>query len=307
MKNLFINILLLIIGVVSNAQIPKVSAGSIKQYKNFTSKYVTARNVDVWLPHGYSKKKKYGVLYMQDGQMLFDTAITWNHQAWEVDDMMGKLLNQKKIKDIIVVAIWNGGATRHIDYFPQKPYESLSQIQKDTITAQLQSAGRITATFLPISDNYLKFLVTELKPFVDKNFSTNTNKENTFIMGSSMGALISIYAICEYPNVFGGAACLSTHWPGVWTVENNPIPDAFFNYLKTHLPNKKNHTIYFDCGDQTLDAMYPPLQKKVDVLMQENGFTNTHWQTKYFTGENHSEQSWAKRLQIPFLFLLRKK
>ena len=288
------------------AQLPKVSSGSIKRFENFASKYVTARNVDVWLPEGYSVKKKYTVLYMHDGQSLYDSAITWNHQAWNVDDVISKLTAEGKIKDVIVVGVWNGGATRHADYFPQKPYESLSQIQKDTITAQLQRAGRTSEVFKPISDNYLKFLVTELKPFIDKTFSTKTKKENTFIMGSSMGGLISMYAICEYPTVFGGAACLSTHWPGIFTVEGNPIPDGFANYLKMNLPNPTNHKIYFDYGDQTLDALYPPLQKKIDIVMKEKGFSEKNWITKYFPGENHSEQSWAKRLDIPILFLLEK-
>ncbi len=82
------------------------------------------------------------------------------------------------------------------------------------------------------SDEYLKFLVKELKPFVDKNYSTYTDAPHTFMMGSSMGGLISMYAICEYPEVFGGAICMSTHWPGIFVSENNPIPLAFQNYLK---------------------------------------------------------------------------
>ncbi len=292
--------------VTIHAQLPKVSSGSIKRYENFTSAFVTARNVDVWLPDGYSSEKKYAVLYMHDGQMLYDTAITWNHAAWNADDMISKLQSEGKLINVIVVGVWNSGNTRHADYFPQKPYESLTQIQKDSITAQLQRAGRTKDIFQPVSDNYLKFLVTELKPFIDKTYSTKTNKEKTFIMGSSMGGLISMYAICEYPQVFGGAACLSTHWPGVWSLENNPVPDAFINYLKTHLPNPRIHKIYFDCGDQALDALYPPIQKKVDEVMQQQGYDTKHWQTKYFPGENHSEQSWSKRLDIPLLFLLKK-
>ena len=121
-----------------------------------------------------------------------------------------------------------------------------------------------------------------------------------------MGGLISLYAICEFPNIFGGAACLSTHWPGIFTVENTPLPDVFVKYLKAHLPDPKKNKIYFDHGDQTLDAMYPPLQKKVDVLMKAKGFTEKSWITKYFPGENHSEKAWGKRFDIPLKFLLKK-
>jgi predicted alpha/beta superfamily hydrolase len=121
-----------------------------------------------------------------------------------------------------------------------------------------------------------------------------------------MGGLISMYAICEYPNVFGGAACLSTHWPGTFKVEGNPIPDAFFNYLSKNLPNPKSHKLYFDYGDQTLDALYPPLQKKADEVIKSKGYTAKNWITKFFSGENHSEKAWNKRLDIPLLFLLKK-
>ena len=306
MKSLLSLFVVLIFSLSLSAQLPFVSSGSIKRHENFKSKFVTERNVDVWLPEDYSDDKKYAVLYMQDGQMLYDSAVTWNHQAWEVDEMMGKLLKQEKIKDVIVVGVWNGGATRHADYFPQKPYEKLTQVQKDTITAQGQRARRTTDNFKPVSDNYLKFLVIELKPFIDKTYSTLTKKENTFIMGSSMGGLISMYAICEYPKVFGSAACLSTHWLGIWSIENNPVPDAFLNYLKTHLPNPKKNKIYFDCGDQALDSLYPGIQKKVDEIMISKGFTAKNWMTKYFPGENHSEQAWGKRVDLPLIFLLKK-
>ena len=286
--------------------LPKVSSGTIKRFENFQSSFVDARTVDVWLPNGYSSKKKYAVLYMHDGQMLFDSSTTWNHQEWGTDEILSKLLQEKKIKNCIVVAVWNNGQKRHPEYFPQKPFENLSQEQKDLVTAQLQKAGRTTEVFKPVSDNYLKFLVTELKPFIDKTFSTYTNRKNTFIAGSSMGGLISLYAICEYPTVFGAAACLSTHWPGIFSMENNPVPDAFFNYMNNHLPNPEKHKIYFDYGDQTLDALYPPLQKKADDVMKAKGFTELHWMTKFFPGDEHSEIAWNKRLHIPLLFLLKK-
>ena len=152
----------------------------------------------------------------------------------------------------------------------------------------------------------MKFIVKELKPIIDGKYSVYTDAKHTFIAGSSMGGLISMYAICEYPNIFGGAACLSTHWPGIFAVENNPIPNAFFEYLKKHLPNPKNHKLYFDYGTATLDAMYEPFQLKVDKIMKAKGFTSQNWSTQKFEGEEHSEKSWNKRLHIPIEFLLGK-
>jgi enterochelin esterase-like enzyme len=290
----------------AQAQAPKVTSGSIEHIEKFPSKYVDARDISVWLPENYHAKRAYAVLYMHDGQMLFDSTITWNKQAWEVDDIAGKLIGEGKTQDFIVVGIANNGAKRHPEYFPQQPFESMTQTERDSVTAALQRMGRTKDTFQPIADAYLKFLVTELKPYIDRRFYTLKDKEHTFIAGSSMGGLISMYAICEYPKVFGGAACLSTHWPGTFQKENNPVPDAFLRYMNTHLPSPKNHKIYFDYGDQTLDAMYPPLQQKVDELMLQKGFSNQNWKTYYAKGENHSERAWRTRLAIPLLFLLGK-
>ena len=300
-------VLSFILSVKAQNTLPKVVHGKIERIENFESKYITSRNVDIWMPEGYSQSKKYSVLYMHDGQMLFDPESSWNKQAWNVDDVASKLFQSNEIKKFIVVGVWNGGETRHSDYFPQKPFEFLLNSQRDTINAQLKrSHVPIKKTFCPQSNNYLKFIVEELKPYIDKTYSVYSDKENTYVMGSSMGGLISMYAICEYPKVFGGAACLSTHWPGTFTLDNNPIPDAFIKYLNKNLPNPKSHKIYFDCGDETLDKLYPEIQKKVDQLMVEKGYNENNWITKFFPGENHSENAWNKRLNIPLGFLFKK-
>jgi len=285
----------------------KASSGKIEKYENFQSNYVPERDVEVWLPENYKSSKKYNVLYMQDGQMLFDPSNTWTKSSWEIDDVLNRLLKERKIENVIVIGISNRGIKRHAEYFPQKPFESLTSEQQDFVSKSLLSTGRISEVFKPVSDNYLKFIVTELKPFIDKKYAVYKDRKHTFIAGSSMGGLISMYAICEYPLVFGGAACLSTHWPGVFSMEGNPVPDAFITYLTSHLPDPKNHRIYFDYGDKTLDAMYPPLQKRVDEVIKSRGYTGKNWETLYFPGKDHTEKSWHERLEIPMLFLLASK
>lgn len=290
--------------IFSNAQDIKVSSGKIQKIENFKSKFVDARTVAIWLPDGYSDQEKYAVLYMHDGQMLFDAGSTWNKQAWEVDETAGKLMAEQKTQKFIVVGIWNNGDFRHSEYFPQKIVQHIPEAtRKIIIENQLKNK--------PQADNYLKFLVDELKPFVDKKFSTKKDLKNTFIAGSSMGGLISLYAICEYPLVFGGAACMSTHSPMINSANIAAIADVdsdvaskFRDYLKVNLPNPKLHKIYFDYGDQTLDAFYKPFQEKIDLVMVEKGFTDKNWITKFFSGDDHSEKSWSKRLAIPFVFLL---
>ncbi len=307
MKNIIFSYwILLLSSCIFSQNAPKVTAGKLERIPNFQSKFVTQRNIDIWLPDNYSTSKKYSVLYIHDGQMLFDATTTWNKQAWEVDEVMAKLLKENTIQEVIVVGIWNGGTTRHTDYFPQKPFESLTKSQQDSLYQAKRSNGQNVFNGKVASDNYLKFIVTELKPLIDIKYAVYKDKKHTFIAGSSMGGLISMYAICEYPKVFGGAACLSTHWPGIFSVENNPIPDAFCQYLKHHLPNPKHHKIYFDYGTSTLDAMYEPLQKKVNVIMKEKEFDEHNWSTQKFEGAEHSEKAWQSRLHIPITFLLGK-
>ena len=91
--------------------------GKIYRIENFSTKYIKPRTVDVWVPTNYSKGKKYSVLYMHDGQMLFDATTTWNKQEWMVDDVLSKLTSENKIEEVIVVAIWNISAIRHADFF----------------------------------------------------------------------------------------------------------------------------------------------------------------------------------------------
>jgi len=283
----------------------KLSNGTLKRIDSFPSKYVRPRNVDVWLPSDYDESKKYAVLYMHDGQMLFDAETTWNKQEWKVDEIIGSLLDSSKIKDCIVVAIWNHSDIRHTDYYPQKPFDLLPQKFKDSIFET--SKKQFGTDFKGLnSDNYLKFIVEEVKPFIDSNFSVYTNSENTFIAGSSMGGLISMYALCEYPEVFGGAACLSTHWIGFAPQENSPVPETFFTYLAQNLPSPATHKIYFDYGTKTLDEFYLPYQHRADEVLKQKGYDESNSKNLKFEGHDHSENSWNQRFQIPVQFLLNK-
>jgi len=290
---------------VLQAQPMKPSAGTIKHYEKFPSKFVTPRNIDVWLPEGYSKNDKYSVLYMHDGQMLFDANTTWNKQEWKADETASRLMAEKKTQKFIIVGISSIAETRHSDYFPEKPLDDLPKSEQDSLYAMKKNDGKLVFEEKINSDNYLKFIVNELKPFIDNIYSVYSDSKHTFIAGSSMGGLISMYAICQYPNVFGGAACISTHWPGVTKLENNPIPAAFMNYMKNQLPAPENHKIYFDFGTATLDAAYEPFQLQADEVVKAKGYkAGKNWMTKKFEGADHSEQSWAARFEVPLVFLL---
>jgi enterochelin esterase-like enzyme len=276
--------------------------GTIIQIDSFPSAHVEPRQIYVWLPSNYDSEKKYAVLYMQDGQMLFDSTITWTQQEWKVDETMTRLLKQQSIRDAIVVGIPNTGKNRWAEYVPQAILDSLPVEARSMVVQRWLNNN-------PLADHYLKFITSELKPYIDQHYSTHPEASSTFIMGSSMGGIISLYAICEYPDVFGGAACLSTHWPlnipGVDDPDLNVDVSALFRlYLSNHLPSPSNHKIYFDYGTETLDRIYKPYQALVDTIMINRGYTADHWITKEFPGESHTETSWAKRLHVPLEFLL---
>jgi enterochelin esterase-like enzyme len=276
----------------------KSSAGHVERLANFPSKYVDARNVEVWLPPGYDPAKRHAVLYMHDGQMLFDPATTWNKQAWRVDAAAAKLMAEGRLRDVIIVGPWNNGKFRHAEYFPQGFLPHL--------TAALRGQLEEKAFFGPArADAYLKFLVEELKPFIDAHYATDPSRESTFAMGSSMGGLISVYAVCEYSQVFGGAAAMSTHWIGTGG-RNDDVPDAAIAYLRATLPKPDTLKLYMDRGTTELDALYDQAQPKIDALMAERGFVTPGFVSRVFEGAGHNENDWNRRLDAPLLFLLGK-
>jgi predicted alpha/beta superfamily hydrolase len=271
---------------------PRVT-GTVEHIAPLESKFVDRRAVDVWLPPGYfspaAKSQRYPVLYVHDGQNVFDPATSFVGVDWGIDETMTQLIAEQKVPETIVVAIWNT-PKRLNEYMPQRAIERVAESGLDEMFRPVRRQ--------PLGDAYLKYLVTELKPAIDARYRTLTNRAHTSIMGSSMGGLISLDAICEYPDVFGGAACLSTAWTvagGVTTRE-----------LQSALPDPKTHRIYFDFGAETKDGRYEPLQQAVDAQMKGAGYTaGTNWITKSFPGEEHSERAWKKRVHEPLKFLLR--
>lgn len=306
MKNLaLISLLALLLAACQSQKNPvELSAGSIDRVEVFHSNYITPRTVDIWKPEGYSEKNRYSVIYMNDGQMLFDSTTTWNKQEWKVDETVQELINSGKIEPCIVVAVWNIAEERKTDYFPQTPFEMLPTAFRDSIK-EIEHNGSKMFEYEINSDNYLHFLTEELKPYVDANYATYTDAKHTAIMGSSMGGLISMYAICEYPDIFGSAACLSTHWVGVFT-DNETIPNAFLNYFEQHIGLLNNHKLYFDHGTATLDALYGTHQKAVDAMVMASDFPESDYKSLVFEGAAHTERDWSARLEIPLLFISQK-
>lgn len=296
-------LMLLLLGVMvwymlsSRNRVPTVSHGTLEMFPKFESQIIPARDVAVWLPEGYQTGDSCDVLYMHDGQMLFDATTTWNRQEWCVDEVMDSLIKAGTIRPCIVVAIWNT-RDRLNEYSPDKSWEYIAQVNSmETDASKLKG------------DAYLQFIVHELKPFIDERYKPLTSRDHTFIMGSSMGGLISLYALCEYPQVFGGAACLSTHLSMAHLgkgLEGEALPTAYLYYMAQHLPFANSSLIYMDRGTKDFDADYGPYQVRLDDVIRSKGWDEEHYVSLVFEGHGHNETCWSKRLHLPLQFLLRK-
>jgi enterochelin esterase-like enzyme len=282
--------------ILATSATATVRHGRLERLPALASRHVDARPVDVWLPPGYDGRRPHAVLYMHDGQMLFDPATTWNKQAWEVDRMAAPLLARGALRDFIVVAPWNNGKLRFAEYFPQAWLPHLDATWRQALAERALQGP-------PRGDAYLRFLVEELKPVVDARYATRREREHTFLAGSSMGGLISLYGLCEHPQVFGGAACLSTHWIGGFE-RNEVVPAAAIRYLGEKLPPPDSVRLWMDRGDQELDALYDQAQARVDALMADKGFRAPRFVSRVYAGTGHNERAWRDRLPEVLGFLL---
>jgi predicted alpha/beta superfamily hydrolase len=271
--------------------VPITLPGSLIRFVDFPSRHINTRTFDIWFPDSTEEiaEKQYSVLYMHDGQNLFDPKIAMGGITWGVAEAITRLRSLDRLCDVMVVGIWSSGAERWRDFMPQKPLETDTGNQLLKLFTSLQGGP-------PQSDSYLKFMVDELKPWIDSNIPTYTDQRHTYVMGSSMGGLISLYAIEQYPHIFSGAGCLSTHWIAGG--------DLLVKYLGQHLPSPSDHRLYFDFGTENLDAQYGPYQNRMDQSLIAAGYElGTNWKTLKFDGADHNEASWNARIDIPLTFL----
>ena len=216
------------------------------------------RRIWIYLPPDYTESKKsYPVLYMHDGQNLFDNATSYSGE-WGVDEFLDSIFLAKK-KEIIVIGIDNGQVKRMNEYNPW----------------EFQNFGKGEG------DKYVDFLVKNLKPYIDKHYRTLSNKNTTYIAGSSMGGLISLYAVLKYPEVFGGAGIFS---PAFWTAPG--IDSAVIATSK-----KMNSRLFFYAGGKEGDAMVPDMIR-IEKEIKKNSVSPTK---EIIDPEaKHNEAAWRK-------------
>ncbi len=218
------------------------------------------RKVWIYLPEEYANSnKRYPVIYMHDGQNVFDESTAFSGE-WGVDDF----LDTTNDKQSIVVAVDHGSNKRINEY---DPYDN-------------ERFGKGEG------NQYLDFLVKTLKPFIDKHYRTIKNKENTFVAGSSMGGLISFYAVLRYPKVFGGAGVFSPSF----SIVNSKIFDDIQKKGKTI-----NSKLYFYVGKLEGGTMVPDMLKVFETLV---GISKSKMISVIRDDGRHNEVAWRKEFPL---------
>lgn len=252
--------------------------------------------VTIWLPAGYDTgSERHRVLYMHDGQNVFDPRVAGYGKVWAADRAVTRLLAAGKIAPTIIVAVWHPGDARYRQYLPVGVFRLLGADTRAAIAAR--AGGPLLA------DRYLAFLVRTLKPRIDREFRTRPGVADTAIGGSSMGGLISLAAITDYPHVFGRAAAVSTHLPLLGPAGDAPPPfaadvkAAWARYAATRIGAPAGRRIWFDHGTATLDQYYAPYQAVLDAGLVAAGWRpDRDFRSRVYEGAPHEENAWAARL-----------
>ena len=242
--------------------------GTVRYHRRLSGEGLRySRDIVVWLPPSYLNEpaKRYPVLYMHDGQNVFNPATSFTGFDWRADEITDSLIRAEAIQEIIIVGIAN-------------------------TPDRLKEYGDT-----PLGRKYAKFVVERVKPYVDSHYRTKASRENTAVMGSSMGGLISMMFLLWYPSVFSQAACLSSS-VGFGIGEKELEEHFIENQLS------KNLRLYLDVGG--LEKSLIPGNEALAAFLQKNGFqAGKNFEFIVAKGAVHNEQAWAQRLWRPLVFM----
>ncbi len=242
--------------------------GTVKYHHKLEGEGIRERDVAVWLPPGYDEHPdiRYTVLYMHDGQNMFDPQTSAFGVDWQIDEAADSLIRKGFIKPLIIVGIYN---------------------TPDRWSEYNQGS---------VGDAYMNFIVNRLKPLIDNTYRTLTGREYTAVGGSSMGGLISFVLLWVHPEVFSQAACIS---PALKIREID-----FVTPVKNYTGKKKAIRIYIDNGSVGLeDSLQAGIDEMLSAL-KEKGYSEGEDLYYYKApGAKHFESDWAERIWRPLIFM----
>jgi oligosaccharide 4-alpha-D-glucosyltransferase len=260
--------------------------GTLIYWRDVSSKFLEEdRNVVIWLPPGYveNTEQRYKVIYMTDGENLFDPRIASWGVDWGIDEAMMRGVKEGKFDPAIVVGTWST-SRRGLEYSPWHD-----------------------------GSKYARFLIEELMPRINAEFRTRTGGENTFAMGSSMGGLMSYYLVKEHHDVFSACGCVSSHF----ALSKQMFADYFGKepgevdatpYIVRDI--EAGHDIsggrfFFDYGTETLDSTYEKDHQPVQNWFRSQGMKKDRdYRFEKYEGADHSERAWRARVQDQLEWLL---
>lgn len=250
--------------------------GDVRLLRAFRSEELdNTRDVLVYLPPGYEQdgSRRYPVLYLHDGQNIFDARTSFAGQEWGVDETAERLVHGGQIAPAIIVAIYHAGASRADEFAP-------------TRDVHRGAGGR--------ADRYATFLVDELKPHIDALFRTRADAAHTAVGGSSLGGLVTLHMGLRYPQVFGALAVLS---PSLWWDRRAVLQR--FAAIEQRLPWR----IWLDVGTaEGRDTLRNT--RALRRLLQQKGWNGDDLRYTEARGATHSEHAWSARIEglLTFLF-----
>ena len=253
--------------------------GTIDSHPAFPSRIVAPRDVQVYLPPGYEREtsRRYPVLYLQDGQNVFDPGAMG--MEWQVDETADALIQAGRIEPVIVVAVANTDARRD-EYTP-------------TAVEATRSDGSISKVGGK-ANLYARFLIEELKPFIDRTYRTRRDAASTAVGGSSMGGLVSVWLALEHPNVFGNVLAVS---PTVWWDDSVIVKEI------AALPRIAPVRFWVDIGTLEGENAVSGARRLRDALVAKGWKRGTDLEYVEQEGGRHDEISWGARVAGMFSFL----
>lgn len=255
--------------------------GNIQRHRAFPSRTLgNRRDILVFLPAGYrrSPRLRYPVLYLQDGQNVFDAATAFNGVEWAVDETAQRLIRRKLIEPVIIVAVANMGGDRIHEYTPTRG------VIDDEAKRKKRSRG--------LARKYSKFLTEELKPFIDSTYRTRSEAEFTGLGGSSLGGLLAMTVGLWFPDIFSRVAVMS---PSVWW--DNQVIIRMAEELDAKLPLR----IWLDTG--TSEPGWERARALCETLVEKGWRLHDDLHYAEVDGADHSEAAWAARVDPMLRFL----
>ena len=241
--------------------------GDIEYHRDFKSEFLElSRDVLVWLPPEYSESHdNYPVLYMHDGQNIVDPTTSFTGVDWQVDEVTTQLVAEGRMRPVIIVGI-NNTKLRRPEYSP-----------------------------VHLGEEYTRFIIEELMPFINVHYRTLEGPENTAVMGSSMGGIISFHIAWENPDVFGLAGCLSP----AFMVDDNEI----LHRVRNDEGPRKSIKFYLDNGTVGLEKELEPAFREMAEILRLKGYMDGEdLLVLVDDGAEHNEAAWAQRIHEPLLF-----